>query len=99
MISTRVAFFSMASSMTPRRARSISCPLLKMSCRSSFSFTIPRLRVLVLAQPRLDPMQGLLVVAVLGLHGRGQAQVGQRLTKAAGPLQGPAEHVVRVVVG
>src|SRR5690242_21904904 len=97
MISTVAAFFAMASSMMPRRARSISWPLLKMSCRSSFSFTRASLCVFGFAEPFLDPADGVVVVGV-PLHRGGQPQVRQRLTESAGPLQGPAEHVVRVVV-
>src|SRR3954453_5873718 len=68
-----------------------------MSCRSSFSFTVEILGGFGFAEPFLDPADGFVVVAV-PLHRGRQSQVRQRLAESAGPLQGPAEHVVRVVV-
>src|SRR3954454_15500782 len=75
-----------------------------MSCRSSLSFTSristfswQSLCVLGFAEPFLDPADGFVVVGV-PLHRGRQPQVRQRLTESAGPLQSPAEHVVRVVV-
>src|ERR1035438_7554057 len=45
IISTSGAFFATASSMIACNARSMSCPRLYMSCRSSFSFMITASRV------------------------------------------------------
>src|SRR6266498_1624264 len=103
MISTSVAFFSIASSMIPRSALSISVPLLKMSCRSSLSFTGAILfgadgPMAAHAEPGLDAVQRVDVVAV-PLHRGGQAQVRQGLPEPAGTFEGTAQHVMGVVVG